>query len=280
MKFCPLCQRDFDDNIVECPECGETLLNGTYLENPVIFDYQSEELVLKLFNYLCENDFKSIQYYHNTQTDRYCITASSEENINAKQALLLCLEDEDASLELTEHEREIIIKQISDMIHNMIPDEGAKTFINAKERYDDMMSSASSLIVVGLLGFVFVALVYFKIIRLEMNVLFYILSLFMFSAFIITGIFSFLKARKIKSLISTEESLSEQIKDFLLKEYNPSVPENFNEANISEEEKYFTRTEYMKKMVLEHFENPDELLVDGMIEEVYNDIYPAEETNE
>ena len=113
-----------------------------------------------------------------------------------------------------------------------------------------------------------------------MNVLFYILSLFMFSAFIITGIFSFLKARKIKSLISTEESLSEQIKDFLLKEYNPSVPENFNEANISEEEKYFTRTEYMKKMVLEHFENPDELLVDGMIEEVYNDIYPAEETNE
>lgn len=280
MKFCPLCQRDFDDNIVECPECGETLLNGTYLENPVIFDYQSEELVLKLFNYLCENGFRSIQYYHNTQTDRYCITASSEENINAKQALLLCLEDEDASLELTEHEREIIIKQISDMIHNMIPDEGAKTFINAKERYDDMMSSASSLIVVGLLGFVFVALVYFKIIRLEMNVLFYILSLFMFSAFIITGIFSFLKARKIKSLISTEESLSEQIKDFLLKEYNPSVPENFNEANISEEEKYFTRTEYMKKMVLEHFENPDELLVDGMIEEVYNDIYPAEETNE
>ena len=280
MKFCPLCQRDFDDNIVECPECGETLLNGTYLENPVIFDYQSEELVLKLFNYLCENGFKSIQYYHNTQTDRYCITASSEENINAKQALLLCLEDEDASLELTEHEREIIIKQISDMIHNMIPDEGAKTFINAKERYDDMMSSASSLIVVGLLGFVFVALVYFKIIRLEMDVLFYILSLFMFSAFIITGIFSFLKARKIKSLISTEESLSEQIKDFLLKEYNPSVPENFNEANISEEEKYFTRTEYMKKMVLEHFENPDELLVDGMIEEVYNDIYPAEETNE
>ncbi len=37
----------------------------------------------------------------------------------------------------------------------------------------------------------------------------------------------------------------------------------------------------MKKNILKHFEHADELLIDGMIEEVYNDLYPSDiETEE
>lgn len=280
MKFCPICQKDFDNDKTSCSTCGQTLLNGNHLENEVIFDYQDEELVLKFFNYLCENGFSSVQYYHNTETDLHCITASSEESSKIIQEMLLRLNNEDIGLNLTQSERETVAEHLSDMIGDILPDEGAKTYVNAKERYDNMMSSASSLIIVGLMGFAFVTLVYLKLINLEMNILFYILSLLMFSIFIGIGIFSLLKANGIKKTISTEENLSEEIKNYLLTEYKPedlerSSQEDFEE--LTEEEKYFSRTEHMKKNVLERFEHADELLIDGMIEEVYNELYPSDE---
>ncbi len=283
MKFCPICQKDFDDNKTDCITCGQALLNGSYLENEVIFEFSSEELILKLFNYLCENGFSSVQYGHNAKTEMYYITASSDESDKILQKTLLSLNDEEASLNLTQSERETVAAYITEIAADTLPDEGAKTYINAKDRYENMMSSASSLIIVGFIGFVFVTLVYLKLINLQMNMLFYILSLLMFSVFIGIGIFSLSKANAIKKTISTEENLSEDIKN-LLTEYKPEDLDDYSSESaeeLTEEEKYFSRTEHMKKNILKHFEHADELLIDGMIEEVYNDLYPSDiETEE
>lgn len=279
MKFCPICQKNFDDNKTNCITCGQALLNGSYLENEVIFDFPSEELILKLFNYLCESGFSSVQYYHNTKTDLYHITASSDESNKIIQKILLSLDDKDANLNLKQSERETVAEYLTELAENILPDEGAKTYVNAKDRYENMMSSASSLIIVGVIGFVFVMLVYLKLINLQMNALFYILSLLMFSVFIGIGIISLLKANKIKKTISTEENLSEEIKNYLLTEYKPEDSENSSSEDserLTEEEKYFSRTEHMKKNILKHFEHADELLIDGMIEEVYNDLFPSD----
>lgn len=279
MKFCPICLKDFDDEKTGCPICGQTLLKGEHLEYEIIFNSQKEELILKLYNYLCENNFHTVQYYQDKNTEQYYITAASSESAEIIQTILLCLNDDKMDFDLTKQEQEAIIKQITDIIKDSVPDEGAKTFINAKERYDNMMSSASSLIIVGIIGFVFVTLVYLKLINLDMNVLFYILSLLMFSVFIIFGISALIKAQKIKKTISTEENLADEIKKFLLTEYNPAASEEAFAENgdITDEEKYFFRTEHMKKIIQEHFESADDLLIEGMIEDVYNEIYPMEE---
>lgn len=275
MRFCPFCEKDFGDDVLVCPECGETLLKGAYADNTVLFEHESEELILKLFNYLCDMECKTVQYFFNRDSSTYCLTADNSEELQARDIMLYYL-DNHVESELSEKEQDSIREQLSSMMNEMIPDEGAKTFINAKERYDDMMSSASSLIIVGLLGFVFIALVYFQIIKLNMNVLFYILSGLMFAAFVITGIVSFVKAKKIKGTISEENDLAEQIKTFLLEEYQPVSAEHYSVSDSSEEEKYFARTEHMKKAVQEHFAGADELLIDAMMEEVYNTIYPVE----
>lgn len=276
MRFCPFCEKDFDDDVLMCPECGEPLLKGSYAENTVLFEHESEELILKLFNYLCEKECKTIQYFFNHDSSTYCLTADSSEELQSRDIMLYYV-DNHVESELTEKEQNSVREQLSSMISDMIPDEGAKTFINAKDRYDDMMSSASSLIIVGLLGFVFIGLVYFQIIKLNMNVLFYILSGLMFAAFVITGIVSFVKAKNIKGTISEENDLAEQIKKFLLEEYQPVSAEHYSISDSSsEEEKYFARTEHMKKAVQEHFMGADELLIDAMMEDVYNTIYPVE----
>jgi len=280
MKFCPICQKDFDDDKTDCAACGQALLNGSCLETETIFDFPDEELVLKIFNFLCENGFSSVQYYHNTNTGLHCITAPSKESGKILQEMLLRLRDGDDSLDLTQPERGEAARRIADMAGNIFPDEGARTYVNAKERYDNMMSSASSLIIVGLMGFAFVTLVYLKLINLDMNILFYILSLLMFSVFIGIGIFSLFKAAGIKKTISSEKNLSEEIKNYLLTEYRPEDSDKISQEDsdgLTEEEKYFSRTEDMKKNILEHFEHADELLIDGMIEEVYNELYPSNE---
>lgn len=284
MKFCPICQKDFDNDKTDCLTCGHVLLNGNHLENDILFGFSSEELILKLFNYLCENGFSSVQYYHDGKTGLYHITSSSDESDKILEKTLLSLNDKEVSLDLTQSEREKVAEYIAEMAGNVLPDEGAKTYVNAKDRYENMMSSASSLIIVGFIGFVFVTLVYLKLINLQMNILFYILSLLMFSVFIGIGIFSLLKANAIKKTISTEETLSEDIKNYLLTEYKPEDSENNSSEStegLTEEEKYFSRTEHMKKNILEHFKHADELLIDGMIEEVYNDLFPSDyETEE
>lgn len=275
MKFCPLCKKDYNDEENHCPECGKELLAGIFGENSVIFDDSKEDLVLKIYNHLCECGLNTIQYYYDDHNDLYCITADSKEYRAAKEAILFYIDSDTTSSELSEYERSIILDRTSSIIDELVPDEGAKTYINAKEKYDDVMSSATSLIFVSILGFIFVGLVFFKIINLNMNILFYVLSLAMFFLFLIMGITSLMKAFKLKANIPVEESLSEEIKDFFLNEINTSsLEEELAASSQTNEEKYFSRTAYLKECASNKFKNSDELLIDGMIEEVYNDVFP------
>ena len=158
------------------------------------------------------------------------------------------------------------------MVQDFLPDDNASTFVHAADKYSDMMSSASSLLIVGILGFVFIVLVYFKIIPLDMSILFYIFSSIMFAAFIIAGIVSFFKAGKIKSTISSENQLLTRIKDYLRNDYQPVVID----SSVSEEESYYIRTDDMKARIASVFPEADALLTDSVIEEVYSELYPSE----
>jgi hypothetical protein len=276
MKFCPLCKKDYNDEETHCPECGKELLNGIYTENAVIFDYSREDLVLKLFNHLCERGFQTIQYYYDDQEELYCLTADAEENMAAKQEMLLYIDADNTSGDApSDYEKNAIAERLSSAIESMVPDEGAKTYINAKDKYEDVMSSATSLLVVSVLGFIFVGLVYFQIITLNMNPLFYVLSTTMFLGFFILGIISFQKAMKIKSFIPSEDILASDIKEFFLNDLDiTALEDNLKSSSLSEEEKYFSRNEFMKAAAKNKFENADELLIEGMIEEVYGKIFP------
>ena len=56
MKFCPICKKDYNDDEPLCPSCGGTLLNGSYSDSVVLFESEHEEIILKLFNFLRENN--------------------------------------------------------------------------------------------------------------------------------------------------------------------------------------------------------------------------------
>lgn len=173
---------------------------------------------------------------------------------------------------LSDAEQTHLEESVSSMVQDFLPDDNASTFVHAADKYSDMMSSASSLLIVGILGFVFIVLVYFKIIPLDMSILFYIFSSIMFAAFIIAGIVSFFKAGKIKSTISSEDQLLTRIKDYLRNDYQPVT----TDSSVSEEESYYIRTDDMKARIASVFPEADALLTDSVIEEVYSELYPSE----
>ena len=272
MKFCPICKQNHDTEDTACPNCGQELLTGNIDETSIVFEYSNEELVLKLFNHLCEQRFTSVQYFTNSENGMCSITVSNQELFQIQNSILDYI-DENKENQFSQSEQNAVIEYISSSAREMTPDEGAKTFINAKEKYNDLMSSAFSLLVVGILGLVFIALVYFKIIKFEVTLLFYLLGLVMFGMFIITGIITFFRAKNIKKEIPTEQTLTDEIKNYLLNEYVPLANAQ-EEDGPSQEELYFSRSAHMKTLVQEHFKEADELLIEGMIEEVYNNIYP------
>lgn len=274
MKFCPICHLNFEDELIECPDCKQELLNGLFEENPAFFVDSNEELTLKLYNYLCEQELSSVQYYYDEENLSYTITVSSVEATSALQHILLEAEYGENS-SFSELEKEALLRYFSDDVKELHPDEGGKTFINAREKYSDVMSSAVCLLVMSVLGFAFIAAVALKIIPFNFNMLFYIFSSIMFFIFLLIGISTLLNALKIKASISTEDSLSVQIKDYLCNEYTPLTSAEEDEET-SPEELYFARADHMRRCISEHLPEADTLLIDAMIEEHYNTLYPDE----
>ena len=271
MKFCPICKKDYNDDEPLCPSCGGTLLNGSYSDSVVLFESEHEEIILKLFNFLRENNFSSVQYYSDSTSGSFYLTCSAAEEEDCAHSLSDFASDNPGHT-LSDAEQTHLEESVSSMLQDFLPDDNASTFVHAADKYSDMMSSASSLLIVGILGFVFIVLVYFKIIPLDMSILFYIFSSIMFAAFIIAGIVSFFKAGKIKSTISSENQLLTRIKDYLRNDYQPVVID----SSVSEEESYYIRTDDMKARIASVFPEADALLTDSVIEEVYSELYPSE----
>lgn len=278
MKFCPLCHSEFEDGLTECPDCSQELLNGMSEENPIFFVSPDEELVLKLYNYLCEQEVPEVQYYYDAHSLSYAITVPSAESINAMQIILL----ENANVAdsaFSAKERESIETYFSDDVKELHTDEGGKTFINAREKYSDVFSSAVCLIVVSVLGFAFIALSALKVIPLDFGMLFYIFSSMMFLIFLVIGISTMSSAMKIKASISEEDVMSDNIKEYLGSDYTP-LDAAEEDTDISPEELYYTRTEHMRQCVTERFPEADSLLVDALIEDAYSNLYPEEAAEE
>lgn len=92
MKFCPICKKDYNDDEPLCPSCGGTLLNGSYSDSVVLFESEHEEIILKLFNFLRENNFSSAQYYSDSTSGSFYLTCSAaEEEDWCPRTFRLCL---------------------------------------------------------------------------------------------------------------------------------------------------------------------------------------------
>lgn len=154
---------------------------------------------------------------------------------------------------------------------------------SSAEKAEDNRSSAYTLLAVGGIGFAAVILIFFNVIPLYQNagISRYLVCGVMGAMFILFIVFGFVSMRDSNLLLVKAKSESS-----LVAEITRWCAENLNAADIdaqllseeiaeelSDEEKYYRRTEKMKAMIEDKFMNLDEAFVEDFVDGYYQELY-------
>lgn len=167
-------------------------------------------------------------------------------------------------------------EELSDFSENKV-----HSFVRLSDKYDDIMSSSYTLILVGIVGIIFMILVWMKIIPLpissETSWLFNSVMGGVFIIFIIAGIVSFMHAKQVRIEADAEDKLIEELLSW--------ADENIHAEDIDEdldttqpmELLYFNRADKIKDLLMHQFENADEALIYEYTEQIYQKLYESNE---
>lgn len=157
-----------------------------------------------------------------------------------------------------------------------------RTYRNSAAKADDNRISAYTLFFVGILGFVCVVLVFTGIIPIfpSTGTTRYFVCGVMGALFILFIVFGVVSMRDSKILL-----IQAQSEDSLLSELRKWCEENISaehidsglfEEEMSEEQKYFKRTDKMKEIINDKFMNLDQGLLEHFVDEYYQGLFESE----
>lgn len=172
---------------------------------------------------------------------------------------------------------EIINDNLSEPETNNLPtdlcdftDNKIHSYVKLSDKYNDIMSSASTMLVVGIAGIIFMVLVFMDIIPLPLNPetswLFNSVMGGIFIIFVIAGIVSFMHAKKVKIDADEEDALIKEILEWA--EENISMDNIDSNIDLTQPEEilYFSRADIINDTLMHKFENADEALITELTE--------------
>lgn len=148
----------------------------------------------------------------------------------------------------------------------------------------DNRSSAYTLLAVGGIGFIAVVLIFFNVIPLyrSTGVTRYLVCGVMGAMFILFIVFGIVSMRDSKHLLvkaKSESSLVSEITRWCAQNLEAAVIDEMllaeaeADEELSDEEKYYRRTEKMKAMIEDKFMNLDEAFVEDFVDGYYQELY-------
>lgn len=151
-------------------------------------------------------------------------------------------------------------------------------YVSKKDKYEDYESSAVIFTFFGLIGDILVVLSFFNIINIPFfsGISSQIMMSVMFTAFFVIGIFSRIKAKKIKQEIGTEENSTEAINNWLQEECTKEILDALDDANIADEINILNKLNYMHELALNNYPNEDPDYLDMLIDKHYSNLYETE----
>ena len=167
-------------------------------------------------------------------------------------------------------------EHLYDFTDNKVP-----SFTRLSDKYKDITSSASTMLLVGIVGIIFMILVLADAIPLPLNSstawLFDSVMGGIFIIFIIAGIVSFMHAKQVKIEADKEDKLIEKILSWADENFTKETLDNGLDLEQPEELLYFSRTDKIKETLMRQFENADEALLYEYTEQIYHNIYECNE---
>lgn len=159
-------------------------------------------------------------------------------------------------------------------------DNKVSSFVKLSDKYNDIMSSASTMLIVGIIGILFMILLLTDIIPLPLNTstawLFDSVMGGIFIIFIISGIVSFMHAKQVKIDADEEDKLIGELLSWADVNITKDMLDEGLDLTQPEELLYFSRADKIKDKLMHQFENADEALIYEYTEQIYQNIYETE----
>lgn len=159
-------------------------------------------------------------------------------------------------------------------------DNKVSSFVRLSDKYQDITSSASTMLLVGIIGILFMILVLADIIPLPLNSstawLFDSVMGGIFIIFIISGIISFMHAKQVKIDANEEDKLIEELLTWADINISKEMLDEGLDLTQPEELLYFNRADKIKDKLMHQFENADEALIYEYTEQIYQNIYESD----
>lgn len=153
----------------------------------------------------------------------------------------------------------------------------AKTYQKLSDKYEDVKSSAYTLILVGGVGLFVMILQWINVIKFPISSqtkwLFNSVLGGMFIIFLAAGIVSFMHAKKVKIEAEIEDKLINKINQFAKENITKEIIDKEVPQDDPVEILFFNRAEVIKNILMHEFEDADEALIDELIENIYQSIY-------
>lgn len=282
MAWCPKCRNEYVEGITTCADCGVELVaelpEETAPDAPVVLCHVND----------VENGSKFVAYlnYGNIQTAGLLQTGETEEDgydvVVAefeREAAEQLFSGFDSVEELAKSDISELIPDIEKQLeelkneeaNHMFSDlrtESSTVYVKKKDKYNDLKFSGISFIVFGILGGELLIANVIGLINIFNQFSSFIMAL-VFIIFIGIGISSLIRAGKLKSIVSEEEKVTNEVLDWMEENITDEHIASLIDENLSEEDNYFQ----VHGILCEELSGQFAFLNKGYVEQLMDDRY-------
>lgn len=168
-----------------------------------------------------------------------------------------------------EKEENLFDEEVEEETMDLIYTNERKEFVKCSDKYKDIKFSGYTLIFFGILGGVYLVLTQVKVIPLSYHILVFCLLGVLFAGFLVAGIISLVKAKKIKKQIPEEEERMSAINQWLEENITQEKLAEWKSDSVSEMENDLLLTARISRQVFHQFPEEDMAMIEKLVDDFY-----------
>ena len=298
MPWCPNCKTEYREGITHCADCKVELVNeykDVVLKNAtallVQVETEQKDFVTKLQKFLEysgitsatleEEGFtgvyvvpeelnkakKCFKAFYSVETERVMQQAAEAAFMKGKEFDYFGDDDEEDADE--ESARDLLDDEDAESVE----ERAAAKYVSAASRYEDYRTSGITFTVLGGLGVIFAVLNFMEVFTLFGSTFSSVVLFVMFGIFLALGIFSFVKAGKLKESAEIENKTVAEAKEWMEKNFSKDMLNDISVGSeddvTSEELLYIERVDQLVKRLLDAFPGLKHSLAEQLVEEFF-----------
>lgn len=295
--WCPKCKNEYQDGITVCADCGTELVESLEeSQRTNICEINDEITAKEIVDFLTYSGITEVEMAEMEDRQGYRISvpdklaqkadkifhgyllAKEEEKEELNQQGTFGMQDDDMVQEDVQEDDfgdeqddntlyvDNVEEETSELLHYNLQ---KKEYQLISEKYKDIKFSGLTFILFGVLGAVYLVLSKCKVIPISYNIFIFCVLAVLFAGFIISGIVSFVKARKLKYQIPEEEKRIQEIDNWMEENVTRELLDGWKDDTVSEMENDLFMTAHISRFLAKEYPEEDSAFLEYMADTFY-----------